>query len=134
LSGLNMSDAVPMSQSGLTGFQLAQQQTPTEVILTRTPAGTGTQTNVFEFEKLTTGPTAAANFTLRLTTYANRGASGAPMHDFNVSAVRNVTNYEVNFAFPGTASVGAIRMEFCDDPVPDLECTLIPGLNVADAV
>ena len=129
-----MSEAVLVDQTGITNLELNQDQKSNEIVLSRTPTNVGAITVNFVLDGITTGETSTANFIVRLTTYSNKSGTGAAVHDMNVSMVRAKTSYAIRFGFPGTASVGSLRLEICDDPIPDLPCTTIPGLDVSNAI
>ncbi len=66
-------------------------------------------------------PVGASRF-LNRGMYINSGEAGA------------TTYYIVTLEFPSANSVGALRMEFCDNPIPSLPCTVPAGLDVSNAV
>lgn len=46
----------------------------------------------------------------------------------------DTTFYEISLQYTTSASVGSLRMEFCDNPIPSLPCNVPPGLDVSGGV
>lgn len=132
-TSLDMSETVATDQSGETGFVINQQQTAKEVVLSRKSVVAGTQINNYILDNIR-NPSGLTTFSIPVLIYSNSGATGAPTQTVTATMSQISTKYTVGFAFPGTASVGSVRMEFCDDPVPYLPCTPPAGLNVVNAV
>jgi hypothetical protein len=51
----------------------------------------------------------------------------------NTSEAGATTWYELSLDYTTTADVGSVRMEFCDNPIPSLPCTVPAGLNLSGA-
>lgn len=130
---LDVRQAELVGQSGETGFTITKQQTVNEVIYTRKAVAAGAQTNTYILEGIRNS-SALSSFTVTVSLYSSSNASGSPVQSFPVQISQVPSKYSISFAFPGTASVGSIRMEFCDDPVPYLPCNPVPGLDVVSAV
>jgi hypothetical protein len=43
------------------------------------------------------------------------------------------TFYQLTFTYPTVGSVGSLRFEFCDNPIPSLPCVVPAGLDIANA-
>lgn len=41
--------------------------------------------------------------------------------------------YQLNLTYPSMNSVGSLRLEFCDNPIPTIPCTLPAGLDISNA-
>lgn len=52
----------------------------------------------------------------------------------NSARAGDTTFYEVSFKYPTANSVGSVRMEFCDTPIPSLPCNVPSGLDVSGGV
>lgn len=51
----------------------------------------------------------------------------------NSSEAGVATWYELSLDYTTTATVGSVRMEFCDNPIPSLPCTAPDGLDLSGA-
>ncbi|MGB4758601.1 MAG: hypothetical protein WBP26_00945 [Candidatus Saccharimonadales bacterium] len=132
-SPLDVRQAELVSQTGETGFTISKQQTMHEVVFTRKAVTAGTQNNTYIFDGIRNN-SAGTSHTVTVSIFAANNASGTPIQSFPVVMSQVASTYTIGFGFPGTASVGSVRMEFCDDPVPYLPCTPPVGLNVVNAV
>ncbi len=54
--------------------------------------------------------------------------------DIRSSTASVTTQHTVSFTFPGSASVGSIKFEYCDSPLEVLSCVAPPGVDAAAAV
>ncbi len=52
----------------------------------------------------------------------------------NSARAGEITFYEISLQYTTSASVGSLRMEFCDNPIPSLPCHVPPGLDVSNGV
>lgn len=51
----------------------------------------------------------------------------------NSAKAGDTTWYELTLAYTTPSPVGSLRLEFCDNPIPDFPCEVPPGLNVSGA-
>lgn len=49
------------------------------------------------------------------------------------SQAGDTTFYQISFTYPTVNTVGSLRLEFCDNPIPDLPCTVPAGLDITNA-
>ena len=49
------------------------------------------------------------------------------------SLANDTTFYQISFTYPTTSTVGSLRLEFCDNPIPTLPCNVPAGLDITGA-
>lgn len=49
------------------------------------------------------------------------------------SLAGDTTFYQISFTYPTTNTVGSLRLEFCDNPIPTLPCNVPAGLDITGA-
>jgi hypothetical protein len=117
-SGLDVSGATLISQSGETGFIISNQDT-NEITLSRTPADANNEASQYVFNNVINPDTAGDTFFVRISTYPTTDGSGA-YTDFG-SVANSVTNtVNINTQVPPI-------LNFCVAITVSKNCTLATG-------